>query len=59
MPETVSNLDGSPLVVSDRRGDIDADRSQPHGLFHRDTASSLSRAVNGALPDVFSVENEQ
>jgi glycogen debranching enzyme len=61
MPETVSILDGSTFVVSDRRGDIDADPSQPHGLFHRDTRFlSLWRlTVNGAGPDVLSVENEQ
>lgn len=61
MPETVSILDGSTFVVSDGRGDIDADPSQPHGLFHRDTRFlSLWRVtVNGAAPDVLSVENEQ
>ena len=35
--ETVSILDGSTFVVSDRRGDIDAGPDQPHGLFFRDT----------------------
>jgi glycogen debranching enzyme len=35
--ETISILDGSTFVVSDRRGDIDAGPDQPHGLFFRDT----------------------
>jgi glycogen debranching enzyme len=59
--DTISILDGSTFVVSDRRGDIDADPSQPHGLFHRDTRY-LSRwrvTVNGLPPDPLSVENEQ
>jgi glycogen debranching enzyme len=34
---TISILDGSTFVVSDRRGDIDAGPDQPHGLFYRDT----------------------
>ena len=37
MPETISILDGSTLVVSDSRGDIDAGPESPHGLFQRDT----------------------
>src|SRR5438093_9238631 len=35
--ETISILDGSTFVVSDRRGDIDAGPDQPHGLFFQDT----------------------
>ncbi len=35
--DTVSILDGSTFVVSDRRGDIDARPDQPLGLFFRDT----------------------
>src|SRR5207302_6738441 len=35
--DTISILDGSTFVVSDRRGDIDAAPDQPHGLFFRDT----------------------
>ena len=35
--ESVSVLDGSTFVVSDRRGDIDAAPDQPQGLFFRDT----------------------
>jgi glycogen debranching enzyme len=53
---TISILDGSTFVASNARGDIDADPSQPHGLFHRDTRF-LSRwrlTVNGATPDALS-----
>jgi glycogen debranching enzyme len=59
--DTISILDGSTFVVSDARGDIDADPATPHGLFHRDTRF-LSRwrlTVNGVSPDVLSTENEQ
>ncbi|HEX2090315.1 MAG TPA: glycogen debranching N-terminal domain-containing protein [Actinomycetota bacterium] len=35
--DTISILDGSTFVVSDRSGDIDASPNQPHGLFFRDT----------------------
>jgi glycogen debranching enzyme len=42
--DTISILDGSTFVVSDRRGDIDAGPDQPHGLFYRDTRF-LSRWV--------------
>jgi glycogen debranching enzyme len=35
--DTISILDGSTFVVSDRRGDIDAGTDQPHGLFFADT----------------------
>jgi glycogen debranching enzyme len=42
--DTISILDGSTFVVSDRRGDIDAAPDQPHGLFFRDTRF-LSRWV--------------
>ena len=34
---TVSILDGSTFVVSDRRGNIDAGPDEPHGLFFADT----------------------
>ena len=59
--DTISILDGSTFVVSDRRGDIAAAPDQPHGLFHRDTRF-LSRwllTVDGAPPDVLSTENER
>jgi glycogen debranching enzyme len=42
--ESLSILDGSTFVVSDRRGDIEAHADQPHGLFFRDTRF-LSRWV--------------
>ena len=42
--DTISILDGSTFVVSDRRGDIEAGPDQPHGLFFRDTRF-LSRWV--------------
>ena len=35
--DSVSILDGSTFVVSDRPGDIDAGVDTPHGLLHRDT----------------------
>jgi glycogen debranching enzyme len=35
--DSLSILDGSTFVVSDRRGDIEARADQPHGLFYRDT----------------------
>jgi hypothetical protein len=35
--DALSILDGSTFVVSDRRGDIEAQADRPHGLFHRDT----------------------
>ena len=35
--DSVSILDGSTFVVSDRAGDIDAGVDTPHGLLHRDT----------------------
>ena len=48
--QTISILDGSTFIVSDRRGDIEARPDEPHGLFFRDTRF-LSRWVltfNGA-----------
>jgi len=42
--ETLSILDGNTFVVSDRRGDIDARRDDPTGLFSWDTRF-LSRWV--------------
>ena len=56
---TVSVLDGSTFVVSDRAGDIDAGPDQPHGLFYKDTRF-LSRwllTVNGARPNVLSTDD--
>jgi glycogen debranching enzyme len=57
--DTISILDGSTFVVSDRRGDIDAGPETPHGLFFRDTRF-LSRwrlTVNGGSPEVLSTED--
>jgi glycogen debranching enzyme len=60
MPEpTVSILDGSTFVVSDRRGDVDARPDQAHGFFFKDTRH-LSRwllTVNGIVPDVLSTDS--
>ena len=47
--ESLSILDGSTFVVSDRRGDIEARADQPHGLFYRDTRF-LSRWSRPATP---------
>ncbi len=57
--ETISILDGSTFVVSDRSGDVDAGPDQPHGLFYRDTRF-LSRwilTVNGDRPSVLSTDD--
>src|SRR5437867_10013606 len=57
--ETISILDGSTFVVSDRRGDIDAGPDQPHGLFYRDTRF-LSRwvlTVEGRPLEVLSTDD--
>jgi glycogen debranching enzyme len=57
--ETVSILDGSSFVVSDRRGDIDASPDQAHGLFYRDTRflSQWRLTVNGRTPEVLSTDD--
>jgi glycogen debranching enzyme len=58
---TVSILEGNTFVVSDRRGDIDATPTDPHGLFHNDTRF-LSRwllTVDGQHPNVLSVDDIQ
>ena len=57
--DTISILDGSTFMVSDRRGDIDAGPDQPHGLFFRDTRF-LSRwilSVDGRPLDVLSTDD--
>jgi len=59
MSETVSALEGSTFVVSDRRGDIEASPTDTTGLFHRDTRF-LSRwvlTVNGTRPNILSVND--
>jgi glycogen debranching enzyme len=57
--DTISILDGSTFVVSDRRGDIDAGPDTPHGLFFRDTRflSSWRLSVNDGPPEVLSTED--
>jgi len=59
MPDkTISILDGSTFVVSNRSGDIDALPDQPHGLFYKDTRF-LSRwilTVDGSRPNVLSTD---
>jgi glycogen debranching enzyme len=59
MPEpTVSVLDGSTFVVSDRHGDMDAAPDQTYGFFFRDMRH-LSRwrlTVNGRTPEVLSTD---
>jgi glycogen debranching enzyme len=59
MTDTISLLDGSTFVVSDRRGDIEAGPDQPHGLFYRDTRF-LSRwllTVEGRPLEVLSTDD--
>jgi glycogen debranching enzyme len=60
MPEpTISILDGSTFVVSDRHGDIDARPDEAQGFFFKDTRH-LSRwllTVNGIVPDVLSTDS--
>ncbi len=56
--DTLTILDGSTFVVSDRAGDIEASIDMPHGLFYRDTRF-LSRwrlTVDGRALDVLSTD---
>jgi glycogen debranching enzyme len=56
--DSISVLDGSTFVVSDRRGDIEAASDQPEGLFYSDTRF-LSRwllTLDGARLDVLSTD---
>ena len=58
--DTVSILDGSTFVVSDRRGDLDATPTDNHGLFLEDTRF-LSRwilTVGGIKPKTLSVDEQ-
>ncbi|MBI5547754.1 MAG: amylo-alpha-1,6-glucosidase [Deltaproteobacteria bacterium] len=58
---TVSILEGSTFVVSDRRGDIDASPTETSGLFHMDTRF-LSRwilTVDGQRPNLLSTDDLQ
>ncbi len=59
--ETISILDGSTFVVSDRSGDIDAGPDQPHGLFYKDTRfiSRWILTVDGTRPNVLSTDDVQ
>ena len=56
MENTISILDGSTFVVSNRAGDIDAGPDTPHGLFFKDTRfiSTWVLTVDGVRPDVLS-----
>jgi len=57
--DTISILDGSTFVVSNRAGDVEATPDQPHGLFFKDTRH-LSRwrlTVNGVAPNVLSTDD--
>ena len=57
--DTLSILDGSTFIVSDRAGDIDAGIDTPHGLFYRDTRF-LSRwrlRVDGRALEVLSTDD--
>ena len=59
--DTVSILEGSTFVVSDRRGDVDASPTDTSGLFHMDTRF-LSRwvlRVNGDRPSPLSTDDLQ
>jgi glycogen debranching enzyme len=59
--DTVSILEGSTFVVSDRRGDVDGSPDTPHGLFHGDTRF-LSRwrlTVNGQVMNPLSTDDLQ
>ncbi|MFL5306433.1 MAG: glycogen debranching N-terminal domain-containing protein [Polyangia bacterium] len=58
--DTVSILDGSTFVVSDRRGDLEATPTENHGLFLEDTRF-LSRwilTVGGIRPKTLSVDEQ-
>src|SRR5262249_38903395 len=58
---TVSILEGSTFVVSDRQGDIEASPTDTFGLFHMDTRF-LSRwvlTVDGKKPNLLSTDDLQ
>jgi glycogen debranching enzyme len=58
--DTISILDGSTFVVSDRRGDLDSTPTENHGLFLEDTRF-LSRwilTVGGLRPKTLSVDEQ-
>ncbi len=59
--DTISILDGSTFLVSDRLGDIDASPDQPHGFFYRDTRflSHWTLRANGGPLDILSTDETQ
>jgi glycogen debranching enzyme len=56
---TISTLDGSTFLVSNRNGDIDARPDQPEGLFFKDTRhlSKWTLTINGIALDVLSTDS--
>jgi glycogen debranching enzyme len=58
--DTVSILDGSTFVVSDRRGDVEASPVDTHGLFLEDTRflSRFVLTVGGIRPKTLSVDEQ-
>ncbi|MGC4113277.1 MAG: glycogen debranching N-terminal domain-containing protein [Myxococcales bacterium] len=58
---TVSILEGSTFVVSDRRGDMDASPTDTSGLFHMDTRflSKWILTVDGKHPNLLSTDDLQ
>ena len=56
---TISTLDGSTFLVSNRNGDIDARPDQPEGLFFKDTRhlSKWMLTINGIALDVLSTDS--
>jgi glycogen debranching enzyme len=58
--DTVSILEGSTFVVSDRRGDLDASPTDTHGLFLEDTRflSKWILTVGGIRPKTLSVDEQ-
>ncbi len=57
--DTVSILDGSEFVVSDRRGDFEASPTETHGLFVDDTRflSKWILTINGQRPTLLSIDD--
>ncbi len=57
--DTISILDGSTFLVSDRKGDIEASPDAPHGFFYRDTRflSKWTLRVNGTPLDALSTDD--
>ena len=61
MLDTVSILEGSTFVTSDRRGDIDGTPVTPHGLFAYDTRflSRWRMTIDGQSPAILSTDTER